>query len=71
MNDADLIKKAESSLNSQKLEDMYIGDVACALIAENDEVFTGACIGGYLGICAEQSAVSNMISKKPDPESKS
>lgn len=63
INDLDLIKAAESALNSQKLDDMYVADVGCALVSEDDQVFTGACVGGYLGICAEQSAVSNMLSK--------
>lgn len=63
MNDEQLIKLAEGALNSQRLEDMYIGDVGCALIAANGDVFTGTCIGGNLGICAEQGAVSAMVSK--------
>lgn len=63
MDDKQLIKLAEGALNSQKLEGMYIGDVGCALIAANGDVFTGACIGGSLGICAEQGAVSAMVSK--------
>lgn len=63
MDDDQLIKLAEGALNSQKIDDMYIGDVGCALIAENGEIFTGTCIGGYIGICAEQGAASAMISK--------
>ena len=61
--DTDLIKAAENTLNSQKINDLYVADVGCAIISEDDQIFTGACIGGYLGICAEQSAVSNMLSK--------
>jgi cytidine deaminase len=63
MTNEDLITQAASVLNSQNLGDFYVADVGCALISENDEVFTGACVGGELGICAEQSAVSNMVSK--------
>lgn len=33
------------------------------LSSEDGTILTGACIGGYLGICAEQSAVSAMASK--------
>lgn len=63
MTDEDLIKKAEEALNPQNLADFYVGDIGCALISEDDTVFTGSCIGGYLGVCAEQGAVSAMISK--------
>lgn len=63
ISDEELIKSAESALNSQNLGEFYVADVGCALISENDTVFTGACIGGYLGICAEQSAVSAMVIK--------
>lgn len=60
--DTELIARAESALNSQKIDnETYIGDVGCALVAEDDKVFTGTCIGGTYGICAEQSAVSSMI----------
>ncbi|MGI8418481.1 MAG: cytidine deaminase family protein [Nakamurella sp.] len=65
ISDADLWKRAESALNPQRLGDFYVADVGCALISESGEVFTGACIGGYLGICAEQSAVSAMVTAGP------
>lgn len=29
----------------------------------NGAIFTGACIGGYLSICAEQSALSQMVAR--------
>jgi cytidine deaminase len=63
MTNPELIQHAASALNSQNLGGFYVGDVGCALISENNEVFTGACVGGGLGICAEQSAVSQMITK--------
>ena len=63
VSNANLIQQAAAVLNPVKLtDDMYVGDVACALIAESGETFTGAAIGGYLGLCAEQSAASNMVS---------
>src|SRR5688572_27963795 len=59
-----LIKAAEAALNSQKLGDgFYLADVGCALVSDDETIFTGACIGGNLGICAEQSAASAMVSK--------
>lgn len=63
MTNRELIEAAGKMLYSQKIDDFYIADVGCALIADNDEVFTGACIGGYLGVCAEQSAASQMVSQ--------
>ncbi len=64
LSDEQLILAAEGALNSQKLADnFYIADVGCALISEDDQIFTGACIGGSLSICAEQSALSSMVSK--------
>ncbi len=35
------------------------------MVAEDRSVHTGACIGGYLGLCAEQSAVSAMVTQGP------
>jgi cytidine deaminase len=61
--DDELIQKAESALNSQKIDDLYVADVGCAIVSYDDQVFTGACIGGYLGICAEQSAISQLVTK--------
>jgi cytidine deaminase len=62
--DLELIEYAESRLNSQRLDEgLYVADVGCALLSESDEVFTGACIGGHLGVHAEQSAFTNLVSK--------
>jgi cytidine deaminase len=59
--DEELVRAAEAVLNPQAIEDFYIGDVGCAVLSMDDEVFTGTCIGGPNGICAEQSAVSNLV----------
>ena len=63
ISDQELIQRAAAVLNTQNLGDFYVADVACALTNKNGEVFTGTDIGGYLGICAEQSAVSMMVQK--------
>jgi cytidine deaminase len=34
------------------------------LISGSDQIYTGACLGGEFGICAEQSAVSQLVSKE-------
>lgn len=70
ISDQKLIQRAAVALNPQNLGDFYVADVACALISENGEIFTGTDIGTYLGICAEQSAVSNMVQKSAPKISK-
>jgi len=62
---ADLCRRAEAALNPQDLGDFLVADVGCAIVAENGSVYTGACVGGYLGLCAEQSAVSAMVAEAP------
>jgi cytidine deaminase len=59
--DDELIRAAESVLNSRMIGDFYVADVGCALLSFDDQVFTGTSIGGILGLCAEQSAMSNMV----------
>jgi cytidine deaminase len=57
---SDLIEAAASALNPQVIGDFYVADVGCALLTFDGQIFTGASIGGNLGLCAEQSAVSNL-----------
>jgi len=61
----ELIRVASEALNPQSVSDFLVADVACALVSEVGSVFTGACVGGYLGLCAEQSAMSALVSKEP------
>jgi cytidine deaminase len=61
--DADLIEMAASALNRQRLGDgSWAADVGAAVEADDGTVFTGASIGGYLSLCAEQSALAQMLS---------
>ena len=62
---AELCKRAEAALQPQDLGDFHVADVACAVVAEDGSIHTGASIGGYLGLCAEQSAVSAMVTHGP------
>jgi cytidine deaminase len=62
--DEQLIEAAAKALNSQALDDFYVADVGCALVSASGHMYTGACIGGYVGICAEQSAVGQLVSKE-------
>ena len=59
---AELCSVAADALNPQDLGGFLVGDVACALQGEDGRIWTGTCVGGHLGVCAEQSAVSAMVS---------
>jgi len=62
LTDADLISRAAEALNPQMLaEGFWVADVGAAVEAEDGQVFTGACIGGYLSICAELGALSQLV----------
>lgn len=62
VSDVDLIARAASALNPQMLSaGFWIGDVGAAVEAEDGQIFTGACVGGHLSICAEMSAMSQLI----------
>jgi cytidine deaminase len=61
--DSDLIALAATAINRQQLSDgSWAADVGAALEAANGTVFTGASLGGYLSVCAEQSALTQMVS---------
>lgn len=62
---AELCRRAEGALNPQDLGGLFVADVACAVVGEDGSVHTGASIGGYLGLCAEQSAVSALVRHGP------
>ena len=62
LSNADLISRAAEALNPQMLaEGFWVADVGAAVEAEDGQVFTGACIGGYLAICAEMGALSQLV----------
>ena len=62
LSNADLISRAAEALNPQKLDEgFWVADVGAAVEAEDGRVFTGACIGGYLAICAEMGALSQLV----------
>ena len=67
--DEQLCRTAAAALNPQHLDDdiepLIVADVGCALVSADGRVFTGSCIGGYLGVCAEQAAVAAMVAHGP------
>ncbi len=65
MTNKELIQKAASVINPVKTDGGLIGDVGCAIIADNDKVYTGICAAtGSNVFCAEQNAIGSMITDK-------
>lgn len=60
----ELIQRARAVLNPRKLSrENTAGDVACALLSAQGNVYLGVCIdvGSGMGFCAEHSAIAAMI----------
>ena len=58
-----LIEKAASVVNSKKLRDYMAGDVGCALLADDGNIYLGVCmdVASGIGFCAEHSAIAAMV----------
>lgn len=65
MTNIELIEKAKSIVNFKQLGNSTSGSVACALVSENGNIYTGVCIdtSSGMGFCAEHTAISQMITK--------
>jgi len=64
MNNQELYQIAFGAVNHKKLRNLgTAGHVACALETMNGNVFTGICIDVpcSIGLCAEQSAIVEMV----------
>ena len=63
LSNLDMIKKAEAKLNSKQIGDYLVGNVACALLAEDDNLYFGVCmdVSSGIGFCAEHSAIAAMV----------
>ena len=60
----EMIEQAKTVLRPRKLYDENTaGDVACALLSENGNLYYGVCIdiGSGIGFCAEHAAIAAMI----------
>ena len=60
----ELIKKGEEVLTPRILsKHIRVGDVACALVTDKGNVYTGICIDAAcsIGFCAEHAAISAML----------
>lgn len=58
-----LIKEAESVVKPTKIGDYLVGDVGCALVTDQGNIFRGVCIDtcSGMGFCAEHSAIAAMV----------
>ena len=62
MNTNELVKKSASIISAHKLQDRLVGDVGCALITDQGNVYTGVCVDTpSTGICAEHAAIAAMV----------
>jgi cytidine deaminase len=62
--DAQLIESARSVIRPRKVQnDFTVGDVGCALLSKNGNVYLGVCIdtASGMGFCAEHSAIAAMV----------
>lgn len=60
----EMIEKAKMVLKPRKLaNDNTAGDVACALLSAEGNLYYGVCIdvGSGIGFCAEHAAIAAMI----------
>jgi cytidine deaminase len=64
LSNLEMIEKAKSVLNPRELSlGGRAGDVACALLSSNGNLYLGVCIdvGSGIGFCAEHSAIAAML----------
>jgi cytidine deaminase len=63
LTNAELIEKARSVVSPQRIGDYLVGDVGCALLTGQGNVYLGVCIdsGSGIGFCAEHSAIAAMV----------
>lgn len=60
----ELINKAKSVVKSRRIQcDCTVGDVGCALLAADGNLYLGVCIDTAcgMGFCAEHSAIAAMV----------
>lgn len=63
LSNEDLIQRASSVVNARRVGDHLIGDVGCALISGEGNLYLGVCIdvGSSMGFCAEHAAIGAMV----------
>lgn len=63
MTNSELVQKARALVNPYRIGDRLFGDVGCALLTDQGNLFLGVCIdtGSGTGFCAEHSAIAAMV----------
>ncbi len=62
LSDSELIARAAEALNPRELAGgLWVADVGAAVESADGRIYTGACIGGYLSVCAELGAISQLV----------
>ena len=63
MNNIELIERAKSVVRPKRVGDYLVGDVGCALVTDQGNIYLGVCIdtGSSMGFCAEHSAIAAMV----------
>jgi cytidine deaminase len=58
-----LIERAATVVNPRRIGDHLIGDVGCALVTDQGNVYVGVCLDlpSGTGFCAEASAIAAMV----------
>jgi cytidine deaminase len=58
-----LIERATAIISPWRIEDHLIGDVGCALVTDQGNIYVGVCLDlpSGLGFCAEASAIAAMV----------
>jgi cytidine deaminase len=61
-----LIEMAASLVSPRKTNDTLMGDVGCALVTDQGNVYLGVCIdtSSGMGFCAEHNAIGSMVTEK-------
>ena len=66
ISDEELVAKAKSVVKPRKIKHgCTVGDVGCALITDQGNIYVGVCIdtGSGMGFCAEHSAIAAMVTQ--------
>jgi cytidine deaminase len=58
-----LIERATAVISPRRIKDHLIGDVGCALVTDQGNIYVGVCLDlpSGLGFCAEASAIAAMV----------
>src|SRR5438128_11732468 len=58
-----LIKRAAAVVNPRRIGDRLVGDVGCALVTDQGNIYVGVCLdtASGTGFCAEASAIAAMV----------